>query len=112
MTSRTNIKLLPKSSENYISFEYGCLRFLDSYKHLSDSLEEISKSMEDKDFHICWEFIDEKLASKPNSEVLFKLLRQQIPFPPDYFKSFELFQARKLPPIEAFYSKLKQDGIS
>jgi hypothetical protein len=112
MTSRTNIKLLPKSSENYISFDYGCLRFLDSYKHLSDSLDEISKSMEDKDFHICWEFIDEKLASKTNREVLFKLLRHKIPFPHDYIKSFEVFKERKLPPIEAFYSELKQEGIS
>ena len=37
-------KLLPKSLESYISVQLGCLRFLDPYSILSDSLHKLVES--------------------------------------------------------------------
>ena len=42
---KLDIKILPKSMENYVSVQVGCLRFLDSYRFLSSSLDEFVKSI-------------------------------------------------------------------
>ena len=39
-------KIIPKSLENYVSVQVGCLRFLDSYRFLSSSLDKIVKSLD------------------------------------------------------------------
>ena len=37
-------KIISKSMENYVSIQVGCLRFLDSYRFLSSSLDKLVKS--------------------------------------------------------------------
>ena len=39
-------KIIPKSMENYVSVQIGCLRFLDSYRFLSSSLDKLVKSLD------------------------------------------------------------------
>ena len=39
-------KLIPKSMENYVSIQVGCLRFLDSYRFLSSGSDKIVKSLD------------------------------------------------------------------
>ena len=39
-------KIIPKSLENYVSVQVGCLRFLDSYRFLSSSLDKLVKSLD------------------------------------------------------------------
>ena len=39
-------KIIPKSMENYVSVEVGCLRFLDSYRFLSSSLQKLIASLD------------------------------------------------------------------
>ena len=39
-------KKIPKSMENYVSIQVGCLRFLDSYRFLSSSLDKLVKSLD------------------------------------------------------------------
>ena len=39
-------KIIPKSMENYVSIRVGCLRFLDSYRFLSSSLDKLVKSLD------------------------------------------------------------------
>ena len=39
-------KIIPKSMENYVSIQVGCLRFLDSYRFLSSSLDKLGKSLD------------------------------------------------------------------
>ena len=39
-------KIIPKSVENYVSIQVGCLRFLDSYRFLSSSLDKLVKSLD------------------------------------------------------------------
>ena len=51
LTSAYNLKLpiniIPKSMENYVSVQVGCLRFLDSYRFLSSSLQKLITSLND-----------------------------------------------------------------
>ena len=37
---------IPKTNEEYISVTYGCTRFIDSYRFLSDSLDELVKNLD------------------------------------------------------------------
>ena len=39
-------KIIPKSLENYVSVQVGCLRFLDSYRFLSSSLQKLIASLD------------------------------------------------------------------
>ena len=41
-----NPTIIPKSLENYVSVQVGCLRFLDSYRFLSSSLNKLVKSLD------------------------------------------------------------------
>ena len=41
-----NPTIIPKSLENYVSVQVGCLRFLDSYQFLSSSLDKLVKSLD------------------------------------------------------------------
>ena len=49
-----NIKLsvIPKTNENYISVNYGCLKFLDSYRFLQHSLDELVKTLNEEEIEI------------------------------------------------------------
>ena len=59
-----NLTIIPKSLENYVSVQVGCLRFLDSYRFLSSSLDKLVKSLDS--FPIMDEigFIDELFKKK------------------------------------------------
>ena len=45
-TQNYNPTIIPKSLENYVSVQVGCLRFLDSYRFLSSSLDKLVKSLD------------------------------------------------------------------
>ena len=40
-------KVIPKTNEEYISVKYGCIRFIDSYRFLSSSLDSLVKTLVD-----------------------------------------------------------------
>jgi hypothetical protein len=50
ISEKINMRLLPKSKETYISFDFGCLRFLDSLRQFGMSLDDVAKSLTDNDF--------------------------------------------------------------
>ena len=97
------VTTLSKSSEDYISIEYGSnyqkLRFLDSYRFLSKGLSDVAKSL--KEFPILESEFEET-----------SLLKQKGFYPYEYIDSIERFKENKLPDISKFYSTLKQEGIS
>ena len=39
---------IPKTNEEHISVSYGCIRFIDSYRFLSNSLDSLVKTIIDK----------------------------------------------------------------
>ena len=57
-------KIIPKSMENYVSVQIGCLRFLDSYRFLSSSLDKLVKSLDNLPIMDENGFIDENFKKK------------------------------------------------
>ena len=79
---------------------YGCVRFIDSYRFLTESLDKTVKNLDQDDFKILkkefpdkWQFLNKKLA-----------------YPYQYFNSFDDY---KKPVVnlkkEDFFSKLKKE---
>ena len=79
------INVIPNNSERYISFDVGCLRFLDSIQFLSHGLDGIAKQL---------------------SGVLRGIYLYV------YMNSMEWFDETSLPPKGHFFNKLAGDHIS
>ena len=97
---KVKFKVIPKTNEEYIAVKYGCIRFNDSYRLLSESLDKLVKNLDEDDFKILkrefpdkWQFLNKKLA-----------------YPYQYFNSINDYQkpVDKLKK-EDFFSKLKND---
>ena len=118
------ITCIPNNEEKYISFSKKIvvdkftdektgnevdvkreLRFLDSFRFMPSSLDALSKNLKDDQ---CCEMAE---AYGEQSE-RFKLLRKKGTYPYDYMDSIERLDETKLPPKDAFYSKLNDSGIS
>ena len=39
---KIKLKVVPKNNEEYISATFGCIRFIDSYRFLSESFDEMN----------------------------------------------------------------------
>ena len=66
---KVKFKIRPKTSEEYIVVKYGCIRFIDSYRFLSESLDKLVKKLDEDDFKILkkefpdkWQYLNKKLA--------------------------------------------------
>ena len=97
---KVNFKIIPKTNEEYIVVNNGCIRFIDSYRFLSESLDELVKNLDEEEFKILkkefpdkWQYLNKKLA-----------------YPYQYFNSINDYQK----PVnnlkkEDFFSKLKNN---
>jgi hypothetical protein len=117
---KSQLKLIPNNEEKYISFSkilrmddngYIELRFIDSFRFLASSLDNLSSNLESSQLR---EII--KYFSNNELDVLFrkgksKIIRKGI-YPYEYMDSFEKFSETKLPSIDKFYSSLTKEGIS
>ena len=45
---KVKFDIIPKTNEEYISATYGCIRFIDSYRFQSSSLDSLVKTLVDK----------------------------------------------------------------
>ena len=88
-------KIIPKSKENYVSVQIGCLRFLHSYRFLPSSLDKLIKSLDS--FPLLDEngFVDE-------------ILKKKLAYPYEKFNLENINQSLNLTK-EDFYSTLKQE---
>ena len=66
---RVKFDIIPKTNEEYISVIYECIRFIDSYRFLSDSLDKIVKNLDVDDFKISkkdfpdkWKYLNKKIS--------------------------------------------------
>ena len=62
-------KVIPKTKEDCTSVEYDCTKFIDNYRFLSSSLDELFKKLDEDDFKILkkdfpdnWNILNKKLA--------------------------------------------------
>ena len=97
---KVKFKTIPKTNEEYNSVKYGYIRFIDSYRFLSESLDKLFKKLDEADFKILkkdfpdkWQYLNKKLA-----------------YPYEYFNKIDDFKK----PVdnlkkEDFFSKLKND---
>ena len=115
------LKCIPNNEEKYISFskkikvreftdEKGKLkevwreiRFIDSVRFQSETLDKLSKNLNNDQ---C------KNVAQYYSGKQFDLLRKKGVYPYEWVDSIKKFSEAQLPPIEAFYSKLNDEGIS
>ena len=88
------ITIIPKTMENYVSVQVGCLRFLDSYRFLSSSLQQLVKSINNFPIMDTNGFKDE-------------LFKQKLAYPYEYF-NFENFDKPFALTNEDFWSTLNQ----
>ena len=116
-----NIDCIPNNEEKYISFTKNTvvssytnkegkdkpikhkIRFIDSFKFMSTSLESLVNNLPDDAFN--------NLERYYTNDKL-NLVKRKGVYPYEYMDSLERFKENKLPPKEAFYSRLTGEGIS
>ncbi len=114
---KDTISVLPISTEKYISmslkiylenitqerFRYFELRFLDSYRFLSSSIEKLAKTLNANDFvHLQHHFPEQNI----------ELLKRKGVFPYDYIASLDKLNECKLPTKDKFFNSLLMQHIS
>jgi hypothetical protein len=116
------IKLIPNTEEKYISFSkalkydsrnvdnkgkliinYIQLRFIDSFKLMSSSLDKLSKNLKQEQF---------KVLSKYFPREHLDLITRKLAYPYEYLDSPEKYLETELPPIEKFYTLLNNESVN
>ena len=116
-----NIDCIPNNEEKYISFtkniEVGTytnkkgetkpinhkIRFIDSFKFMSTSLDSLVNNLPENAFN--------NLKKYYTGDKLSLVMRKGV-YPYEYMDTLERLKETKLPPKEAFYSKLNNEDIS
>ena len=97
---KVKFKIKPKTNQEYIAVKYGCNRFIDSYRFLSESLDKLVKNLNEDDF----KFLKKEFLDK------WQYLNKKLAYPYEVFNSTDDY---KKPVIslkkEDFFSKLKND---
>ena len=97
---KVKFEIIPKTNEEYISVRYGCIRFIDSYRFLSESLDKLVKNLDEADFKILKKEFPDK----------YQYINKKLAYPYQYFNSIDDYKK----PVdnlkkEYFFSKLKND---
>ena len=114
--------VITKNKEDYISFSIKVevdkyinkngiekskeieLRFLDSFKFMSSSLDSLVNNLaRGGNYHF--------FGFEEYNENQYKLLTHKGIYPYEYATDWDKFKETKLPPREAFYSKLNMSGV-
>ena len=98
-----SISAIVQNMEKMISFSWGQYRFVDSYAFLSSSLDKLVTNTPKEDLS----FTRQRF---PASQV--DLMTRKGVYPYEYMDDFSRFDETCLPPQEAFYSSLSDEGIS
>ena len=115
--------VIAKNKEDYISFSIKVpvekhvdkegnekdkliieLRFIDSFKFMSSSLDSLTKNLVGSGKRL--------FGFEDYSELQYDLLTRKGVYPYEYVNSWDRFNETQLPPIDAFYSNLNMSSIS
>jgi hypothetical protein len=113
---RFKVNVLTKSGEKYYSIKVSktwggkghAIQLIDSFNFLSRSLSDLCDDMVNSGEEL--KITKEALKNYPDG-VTELCLRKGV-YCYDYFKSYDKFAETKLPPREAFFSSLKNEGIT
>ena len=105
--SSTQIKIIPKNTEKYLSFSVGCVHFKDSYQFLSESLAVLVQNLMDKgpDHFV---YVNKFIKDNEQRE----LLKQKGIFPYNYMKDVRVLRKKHLPKKEEFFNDLTCQHIT
>ena len=79
---RKNLSVIPRTNEKYMSVNYSCIKFLDSMRFQTDSLEKLTESLKDDDYiHLKKHF--------PNH---WMLLKNKLAYPYEFYKTLEDYE--------------------
>ena len=95
---KVKVEIVPEINEEYISVTSGCIRFIDSYRFLSSSFDNLVKILYEDDFVILKQDFPDKWQN----------LNKKVAYPYQYFNTIGDYQK----PVnnfkkEDFFSKLK-----
>jgi hypothetical protein len=99
-----NIGLIAQNFEKYMTFNFGCFKFIDSCSFLPASLDTLVSSMDESKLLYT---MGQNLTDEQK-----KLLLRKGVYPYDYMNSFTKLLETRLPQIDDFYSKLNNEHIS
>ena len=102
-----DIKIIPRSSEKYLSFSIGNIKFKDTYQFLAESLAQLVINLRGKGDH-CFKYVNMEFPER-NQNVL---LKQKGVFPYSYCNTVEVLNQPSLPKIEDFKNDLTNTNIS
>lgn len=101
---KKELSWIAKNVEKYISFEYGGLKFIDSYAFIAAGLNILVKTTPA-------ERLEKTARLAKGLGGPFELLVQKGVYPCEYVDDFEKFRETSLRPKESFYSTLVGQGI-
>uniref|UniRef100_A0A6P7GY74 Uncharacterized protein LOC114344439 n=1 Tax=Diabrotica virgifera virgifera TaxID=50390 RepID=A0A6P7GY74_DIAVI len=115
-TKSEHVSAIAQTKEKYVTFSksvlvdrartnvYLKLRFVDSYRFLSKSLDKLSETLLSTQCNEIRKFFPDETA--------FKLMRRKGVFPYSYIDSYMKLEEKHLPPKENFYDNLRGEHIS
>ena len=77
-----NISVIAKNSEEYMSVNYGCIKFLDSMRFQQASLEKLTESLKVEDY----------IHLKRNFPNHWMLLKNKLAYPYEFYKTLEDYE--------------------
>ncbi len=110
-----DLTIIPQTSEKYMMFEIGKLRFLDSYQFLSASLEKLVDTLDKSKFtHTAKHFLPTPLEKETDATDRFDtstLVFGKGVYPYGYMTSRARFAETELPPIKEFFNTLTGEEL-
>ena len=102
---KPQFKVIPNSTEKFMSFDIGSLKFIDSFQFMASSLESLVENLKTKDYS------NFKCMRSVFPDQL-EMLCQKGFYPYEWFDNIKKFDFQGLPKAYDFYSSLSQKYIS
>ncbi len=109
---KDSIDVIPQSTENFMTFTIGDLRFKDSMQFMPGSLQTLAEALKQKPGEGRDEFLKYTNMKRHFNEEEMKIICQKGIYPYEWMDDAEKFKQEYLPTRKEFRSKLKLGGVS